>query len=68
MEIEDSLFARYGGDEFVIVQYNLQEKHQIKSILDNIIKKLSNPIIINDKIITYFHEYMTCKNMLDKYL
>lgn len=49
MQIEDSLFARYGGDEFVIVQYNLQEKHQIKSILDNIIKKLSNPIIINDK-------------------
>lgn len=49
MKIEDSLFARYGGDEFVIVQYNLQEKHQIKSILDNIIKKLSNPIIINDK-------------------
>lgn len=49
MNIKESLFARYGGDEFVIVQYNLQEKHQIQSILDNIIKKLSSPIIINDK-------------------
>lgn len=49
MKIKDSLFARYGGDEFIIVQYNIQEKNQIKYILDNIIKKLSNPIIINDK-------------------
>ena len=49
MKIKDSIFARYGGDEFIIVQYNIQEKNQIKYILDNIIKKLSNPIIINDK-------------------
>lgn len=49
MKIKDSFFARYGGDEFIIVQYNIQEKNQIKYILDNIIKKLSNPIIINDK-------------------
>lgn len=26
MKIKDSLFARYGGDEFIIVQYNIQEK------------------------------------------
>ncbi|WP_291647891.1 bifunctional diguanylate cyclase/phosphodiesterase [Clostridium sp.] len=49
MKIKDSLFARYGGDEFIIVQYNIQGKNQIKYILDNIIKKLSDPIIINDK-------------------
>nr|WP_243242159.1 bifunctional diguanylate cyclase/phosphodiesterase [Clostridium sp. 1001275B_160808_H3] len=49
MEIKDSLFARYGGDEFILVQYNIQEKNKIKYILDNIIKKLSNPIIINEK-------------------
>lgn len=49
MNIKDSLFVRYGGDEFIIVQYNIVEKNQIKYTLDNIIKKLSNPIIINDK-------------------
>jgi diguanylate cyclase (GGDEF)-like protein/PAS domain S-box-containing protein len=49
MEIEDSLFARYGGDEFVIAQYNLRNKHEVKAILDNIIKKISKAIIINDK-------------------
>ncbi|WP_300379546.1 EAL domain-containing protein [Clostridium sp.] len=49
MNIENSFFARYGGDEFVIVKYNLKGKTQIKVILDEIIKKLSKPIIVEDK-------------------
>lgn len=49
IKIKDSFFARYGGDEFVIVKYNLQGKDQIKVILDEIIKKLSKPILLEDK-------------------
>lgn len=49
MKIENSFLARYGGDEFILVQNNIGEKNQIKAMLDNIIKKLSNPLIINGK-------------------
>ena len=49
MNIKDSLFARYGGDEFVLVKYNLQTKNEIKDILDNIIKNLSKPMMIKNK-------------------
>lgn len=49
MEIEDSFLARYGGDEFILIKNNISGKNQVKGILDDIIKKLSNPIIINGK-------------------
>ena len=49
MRIENSFLARYGGDEFVLVKNNISSKNEIKGILDNIIKKLSNPLIINDR-------------------
>lgn len=49
MKIEDSLLARYGGDEFILVKNNIKDKKQIKDLLDNIIKKLSKPININGK-------------------
>ena len=48
MEIENSLFSRYGGDEFLLVKYKVLEIDDIKSMLDNIIKELSKPISIND--------------------
>lgn len=49
MRIENSFLARYGGDEFVLVKSNIEGKNEIKVILDNIIKKLSNPLIIKDR-------------------
>ena len=49
MKIENSFLARYGGDEFVIVKNNTEGKNEIKNILDNIIKRLSNPLIIKDR-------------------
>lgn len=49
MKIENSFLARYGGDEFVIVKNNTEGKNEIKEILDNIIKRLSNPLIIKDR-------------------
>lgn len=49
MGIEDSFLARYGGDEFILIKNNISGKNQVKGILDDIIKKLSNPIIINGK-------------------
>ena len=49
MNIDDSLFARYGGDEFVLVKYNLKSKGEIKEILNNIIKNLSKPMMIKNK-------------------
>lgn len=49
MNIKDSLLARYGGDEFILVKNKLKGKNQIKDLLDNIIKKLSKPIVVNNK-------------------
>ena len=49
MQIDNSFLARYGGDEFVLVKSNIEGKNEIKGILDNIIKKLSNPLIIKDR-------------------
>lgn len=49
MNIDDSLFARYGGDEFVLLKYSLKSKGEIKEILNNIIKNLSKPMIIKNK-------------------
>ncbi|MDV4149767.1 GGDEF and EAL domain-containing protein [Clostridium sp. AL.422] len=49
MQIENSFLSRYGGDEFVIVKSNIEGNNEIKVILDNIIKKLSNPLIINNR-------------------
>lgn len=49
MNIENSFLARYGGDEFILVKYGLHEKKQVINLLDDIIKKLSKPIIINNK-------------------
>ena len=49
MKIDNSFLARYGGDEFVLVKSNIEGKNEIKGILDNIIKKLSNPLIIKDR-------------------
>ena len=49
MNIENSILARYGGDEFVLVLYELNEKKEVKNLLDNIIKRLSQPIIIDNK-------------------
>jgi diguanylate cyclase (GGDEF)-like protein len=49
MNIEDSFFVRYGGDEFILVKYGACEKKQVSDLLDNIIKKLSKPIIVNNK-------------------
>lgn len=49
MELDKTFFARYGGDEFVLVLYDFNNKKEIKSILNNIIKKLSKPMIIQDK-------------------
>ncbi|WP_330654133.1 sensor domain-containing protein [Caproiciproducens sp. MSJ-32] len=48
MKIENSLFSRYGGDEFLLVKYNVIEIEDLKIILDNLIKELSKPIAIND--------------------
>ncbi|WP_294188314.1 bifunctional diguanylate cyclase/phosphodiesterase [uncultured Clostridium sp.] len=53
MQIDNSFLARYGGDEFVFVKSNIEDKNEIKGILDNIIKKLSNPLIIKDREIYY---------------
>lgn len=49
LKIENSLFSRYGGDEFLLVKYDVYEIESIKGILDNIIRKLSKPIVISDK-------------------
>ena len=49
MNIKNSILARYGGDEFVLVLYELNEKKEVKNLLDNIIKRLSQPIIIDNK-------------------
>lgn len=49
MNIEDSFLARYGGDEFILIKNNISGKNQIKGILDDIIKKLSSPLVVNDK-------------------
>lgn len=48
-EIKDTLLARYGGDEFVLVKYNYESIDEIKIILDKIIKKLSRPLILDGK-------------------
>lgn len=49
MNIEKSFFARYGGDEFVLTVYDFKNKREIKQILDEIIKRLSDPLIVNGK-------------------
>ncbi|MFU7516284.1 EAL domain-containing protein [Clostridium sp. HCS.1] len=49
MNIENSFLARYGGDEFVLVKSNINGKNEIKVILDDIIKKLSKPLIIKER-------------------
>ena len=49
MKIQDSFLARYGGDEFVLVKSNIEGKNEIKVILDTIIKKLSNPLIVKER-------------------
>ncbi len=49
MNIKDSILARYGGDEFVLIKNNVKNKNEIKDILDDIIKKLSKPLIIKNR-------------------
>ena len=49
MNIENSFLARYGGDEFVLVKNNINSKNEIKVILDDLIEKLSKPLIIKER-------------------
>ena len=49
MKIENSFLSRYGGDEFVLVKSDITGNNEIKGILDDIIKRLSNPLIINNR-------------------
>ena len=49
MKIKNSFLSRYGGDEFVLVKSDIVGNNEIKGILDDIIKRLSNPLIINNR-------------------
>jgi len=49
LNIEDSLFARYGSDEFIIAKYNYESTNEIIALLEKIIKKLSKPLMIKEK-------------------
>lgn len=49
INIEDSLFARYGSDEFIIAKYNYESINDIIALLEKIIKKLRKPLMIKEK-------------------
>ena len=45
MKIENSLFSRYGGDEFLLVKYDVYEIESIKGILIISLGNLANQLL-----------------------
>jgi diguanylate cyclase (GGDEF)-like protein len=44
---ETDTIARIGGDEFIIIQSDLSKIRDVKTIATNIIKKVSQPVLID---------------------